>query len=51
MSHDHFSKNLKIDKLVVGLRNKSSSIIFSFILINFYRFTFGMTVHCTSIKN
>ena len=51
MSYDHFYKNLKIDKTGGGFRKrKSIIIIFSFILINFYHITFGMTVHCTSIK-
>ena len=46
MSYDHFSKNLKIDKTGGGFK-KSIIIIFLFILINFYHFRFGMTVHCT----
>ena len=44
-------KILKLTKLVVGFKKRKSIIIsFSFILINFYHITFGMTVHCTSIK-
>ena len=44
-------KILKLTKLVVGFKKRKSIIIsFSFILINLYHITFGMTVHCTSIK-
>ena len=51
MSFDHFAKNLKIDKAGGGFKKrKSTIIIFSFTLINFHHFTFGMTVHCTSMK-
>ena len=39
----------KLTKLVVGLR-KEVMQYYPFILTNFYHFTFGMTVHCTSIK-
>ena len=51
MSYDHFSKNLKIDKSGGWFKKRSQAVsLFSFILTNFYHFTFGMTVHCTSIK-
>ena len=51
MSYDHFTKNLKIDKTGGGFKKRSQAVsFFSFILTNFYHFTFGMTVHCTSIK-
>ena len=51
MSQDHFSKNLKIDKTGGGFKKRSQPVsFFSFILINFYHFTFGITVHCTSQK-
>ena len=51
MSYDHFAQNLKIDKAGGGFKKrKSTIIIFSFTLINFHHFTFGMTVHCTSMK-
>ena len=44
-------KNLKIDKTGGGFKKRSQAVsFFSFILTNFYHFTFGMTVHCTSIK-
>ena len=47
MSYDHFSKNLKIDKTGGGFKKRSQAVsFFSFISINFYHFTFGMTVHC-----
>ena len=47
MSYDHFSKNLKIEKTGGGFKKRSQAVsFFSFILINFYHFTFGMTVHC-----
>ena len=46
-----FLKILKLTKLVVGLRKEVKQYhFFSFILTNFYHFTFAMTVHCTSIK-
>ena len=49
--HDHFSKNLKIDKTSGGFKKRSQAVsFFSFILINFYHFTFGMTVYCIYIK-
>ena len=42
-----FLKILKLTKLVVGLRKEVGQYhFFLFILINFYHFTFGMTVHC-----
>ena len=46
-----WTKNPKIDTFD-GLFEKRSREVsfFSFILINFYHFTFGMTVHRTSIK-
>ena len=48
MSYDHFSKNLKIGKTGGGFKKRSQAVsFFSFISINFYHFTFGMTVHCT----
>ena len=51
MSYDHFSKNLKIDKTSGGFKKRSQAVsFFSFILINFYHFTFGMTVYCIYIK-
>ena len=51
MSYDHFTKNLKIDNTGGGFKKRSQTVsFFSFILTNFYHFTFGMTVHCTSIK-
>ena len=51
MSSDHFSKNLKIDKTGGGFKKRSQAVsFFSFILINFYHFTFGITVYCNSIK-
>ena len=51
MSQDHFSKNLKIDKTGAGFKKRSQVVsYFSFILINFYHFPFGMTVHCISHK-
>ena len=44
-------KILKLTKLVVGFKKrKSTIIIFSFTSIYFHHFTFGMTVHCTSMK-
>ena len=51
MSYDHFSKNLKIDKTGGGFKKRSQAVsFFSFILINFYHFTFGMKVSCIYIK-
>ena len=44
-------KNLKIDKAGGGFKKRSQTVsFFSFILTNFYHFTFVMTVHCTSMK-
>ena len=46
-----FLKNLKIDKTGGGFKKRSQAVsFFSFILINFYHFTFGMTVYCIYIK-
>ena len=51
ISYDHFSKNLKIVKTGGGFKKRSQVVsTFSFILIDFYHFTFGMTVYCNSIK-
>ena len=51
MSYDHFSKNLEINKTGGGFKKRSQAAsFFSFILISFYHFTFGITVHCISIK-
>ena len=40
MSHDHFSKNLKIDKLVVGLRKEAKQYHF---------FIAGSFLHCPDL--
>ena len=44
----HMTIFYEIDKTGGGFKKRNQAV--SFILINFYHFTFGMTVHCNSIK-